>query len=204
MLAHAVVSPLEGSRMIRFLSAYRLSHEEMRGAPRRSDLVEHQRDLACQKSNVTAAEAKEYLSRWFENEPLRHLALLRDATVRETLHRAKRKGLALGVLSDYPAFAKLKALGLDSYFDAVLSSSDPEIGCLKPNPLGLFAVLKLLGVTPESTVYIGDRPDVDAVCAHAAGVHAIIIRRRMGKGDGVTGLRDYRELDELLTRKQIL
>jgi phosphoglycolate phosphatase/putative hydrolase of the HAD superfamily len=93
----------------------------------------------------------------------------------EFLNAARGQGLRLAVLSDYPAAAKLKALGLDQPFDLVLSAQDPSVGVFKPNPRGLLAIAEQFGLRPEECLYIGDRPEVDAAAATAAGMPSLIL-----------------------------
>ena len=85
------------------------------------------------------------------------------------------RGLKLGVLSDYPADAKLAALGVDGLFDSVLRAQAPEVGVFKPDPRGILVSLERLGVAPADALYVGDRADVDAVAARAAGVACAIL-----------------------------
>jgi len=53
---------------------------------------------------------------------------------------------------------------------------------LPPNPAGLLLVASELGVAPESTVYVGDRVDVDAVAARRAGMRAYMLKSRAPSG----------------------
>jgi FMN phosphatase YigB (HAD superfamily) len=87
---------------------------------------------------------------------------------------AKRRGIRLGALSDYPAAEKLAALGIGKYFDAVVSSQDREVGLLKPHPRGLMNCLQQLDVEPGRCIYIGDRVDVDLPCAMNAHTRFVL------------------------------
>ena len=60
----------------------------------------------------------------------------------------RRRGTKLGALSDYPAVAKLEALGIADRFDVVLSAQDPRVHAFKPNPKGLLVALEALAVEP--------------------------------------------------------
>jgi HAD superfamily hydrolase (TIGR01509 family) len=204
LLLSACVKPWKQLQAIRFLKAYRKAQEHMREKVLETDLSEHQIELACQQANISRAEAASHLSRWFEKEPLKHLAGLTDISMQQFIQRVKASGLALGVFSDYPPLEKLKVLGLDGLFDVVLCSSDAEVGRLKPDPRGLEISLRRLGVSADSAVYIGDRMDVDAECARAAGVHAIILGQKPETSNGVTGLRNYQELLSLFKQKSVL
>jgi len=58
--------------------------------------------------------------------------------------------------------------------------------------------LEDLGVSPAEAVYVGDRPDVDAPAAAAAGVRCVLISGRRPAHDGkVPQVRDFRQLMDL-------
>jgi FMN phosphatase YigB (HAD superfamily) len=81
-------------------------------------------------------------------------------------------GVAVAVLSDYPAADKLAALELEA--DILVSAVDPRVDRLKPHPRGLQRVIELAGVEPEKTVMIGDRDERDGECARRAGARWLI------------------------------
>jgi FMN phosphatase YigB (HAD superfamily) len=103
----------------------------------------------------------------------------------------------VAALSDYPAEQKLEALGLSAHFRHVVSAQDPEVRRFKPHPRGLEVTLERLGVSAADAVYVGDRPDVDGICAEHAGVRCAIVGARTGNTSWV-GVADYRELARLL------
>jgi FMN phosphatase YigB (HAD superfamily) len=51
---------------------------------------------------------------------------------------------------------------------------------MKPDPAGLQSVLQALGAPADQALYIGDRPEVDAKTAQAAGVAAAIVGPHAG------------------------
>ena len=112
-----------------------------------------------------------------EREPLPLLARFIRPGLREFLAACRERGLRLGALSDYPADAKLKALGVANYFDVSLCAQAPEIGVFKPDPKGLRVALERLETDAADALYVGDRVDVDAAAAKAAGVACAIITR---------------------------
>ena len=83
--------------------------------------------------------------------------------------------LHLGVLSDYPVEDKLRAMDVRDRFSLALCSSDAEINALKPNPRGLQHACAQWGLAPEEVLYVGDRADVDAGAAEAAGMPCAIL-----------------------------
>jgi FMN phosphatase YigB (HAD superfamily) len=79
------------------------------------------------------------------------------------------------VCSDYPANAKLAAMGIERYFDCVVAAQDQEVGCFKPNPRILEVALDKLSVAPADALYAGDRPDGDGGAASRAGMRYVNI-----------------------------
>jgi putative hydrolase of the HAD superfamily len=74
--------------------------------------------------------------------------------------------------------SKLDALGLGDVFAAVVLSDDlaPGRAARKPNAMPFLHAASQLGVSPESAVFVGDRPDKDVMGAHAAGMRAVRVR----------------------------
>jgi putative hydrolase of the HAD superfamily len=110
-----------------------------------------------------------------ETGPLEAIRKARYTGLLEFCGWAKQTGLLRAVLSDYDPRQKLRALEVEDYFPVIACAQDPDIGVFKPNPAGLRAVVRRLGASPEETVYIGDRPEVDGAVALAAGVTGVIL-----------------------------
>jgi putative hydrolase of the HAD superfamily len=72
--------------------------------------------------------------------------------------------------------AKIRALGLEDAFDAIVYSDDLGRAFRKPHPAPFECILARLGVSPDAAVMIGDRPDKDVAGAAAAGLRAIRVR----------------------------
>lgn len=64
--------------------------------------------------------------------------------------------------------SRLRVAGLDSHFEAVITSE--ACGFAKPDPRILEAALDAMGLAPGAAVYVGDDPGVDGQAARAAGV----------------------------------
>ena len=94
-----------------------------------------------------------------------------------------RPGHRLGIVSDGDPeiqLRKLRALGLGSYFDAVVVSDMPGVQARKPSPKPFHAVLDRLGVHGEKAVYIADNPLKDFAGARAAAMSTVRVRRPGG------------------------
>jgi HAD superfamily hydrolase (TIGR01509 family) len=177
--AHAM-RPAHGWRTLRALSAYRKAQEHLRDGSVSADLAEAQIRVACEQTSIDRGFLSDCVARWMEQEPLSLLSGFVWPGLTDFLQACKARGLRLGVLSDYPAEAKLEALGLRDVFDVVLCAQAPDIGVFKPHPRGLLVALERLGAAPGEMLYVGDRVDSDAAAAAAAGVSCAILTSSSG------------------------
>lgn len=177
LLAAHAGRPLAAWRTFSALQAYRRAQEHLRGDTS-GDLAAAQLRLACERSRLDRASVAACVEQWMEREPLSLLRRYVQPGLVEFLEAARRRGIRLATLSDYPAEAKLEALGVARYFDVNMCAQASEIGVFKPSPRGLEVVLRRLGVTADDAVYVGDRADVDAAAATAAGVPCAILARK--------------------------
>ncbi|WP_375401900.1 HAD family hydrolase [uncultured Sphingomonas sp.] len=119
----------------------------------------------CDPTRVAAI-----VEEWINVRPLEFLARHRYPELDRLFGRIRASGRAIGVLSDYPAQAKMDALGLRA--DHVVTADD--VGMLKPHPRGLERVMELAGVSAERTVLIGDRAERDGEAARRAGAASLL------------------------------
>ena len=103
--------------------------------------------------------------------------------------------LSNGELSEKAA--KVRRIGLSPYVEAILVSVD--LGAAKPHPLAFRRAVDVLGVAARDVVYVGDRLDVDALAATAAGLHGVWLDRH-GHRSTTAGVPSIRTLDELPTQ----
>ena len=94
---------------------------------------------------------------------------------------------------------KLRRLGIEPYFSAVLISG--EAGCCKPDAAVFHLAAENLGVRPEDAWHIGDSPANDVVGAAEAGLTAVWLNRRGAGWPGLEPKPDYevRSLDDLMS-----
>jgi FMN phosphatase YigB (HAD superfamily) len=210
LVAAALASPGSGVAAFRALRAYRRAQEMLRGTQVEGALAEAQLRLACEHSGQTEDVVAQIVARWMEREPLVLLERFVEPALRTFLATARTRGLRLGVLSDYPAAAKLAAMGLAEFFDVVVTAQDAEVNRFKPHPGGLVEALRRLGAVPAEALYVGDRHDVDGAVARAAGVPCVIVGRRSGRiAEGAantegTPISDYSELHAMLFSEESL
>ena len=141
-----------------------------------ADFMTLQYAQTASRHGTTPAAVRALTDEWMEQRPLPLLAACRYAHVAEVFAGLRAAGKRVAAFSDYPAAAKLAALGLRA--DVFVCATDPGIARLKPDPAGLLAILKQTGVAPERALMIGDRFDRDAAAAARAGMRALIRSRR--------------------------
>ena len=139
------------------------------------ETVDFERALIAQTAAATANtpdSVRAIVSEWIDQRPLKYLAACRYPGLPQLFAGLRRSGKSIGILSDYPAEAKLEALGLTANY--VVFAGDEDIGLLKPHPRGLASLIAAAGVKPHQTVVIGDRVDRDGLVARRAGAQALI------------------------------
>jgi FMN phosphatase YigB (HAD superfamily) len=177
-------------RTLRIIRAYRRAHEELRRTgPGQVDLALAQQRLAADSTGIEVAEIAPCVARWMEREPLAFIPGCVRAGARRFLAAAVARGLGLAVCSDYPASAKLTAMRLADLLTVVVPAQDPAVQRLKPDPRGIEVALARLEVTAQQTLYVGDRPEVDAVAAARAGVACVILGGKRAPSAAVPCLR---------------
>lgn len=202
LLGSHVTRPVRGWRTVKILQAYRRAQEHLRAAGVAGDIARAQVNLASQRTNVDHQAVVACVAQWMEQEPLTFLPRCIRPGLLEFLRWCKANGLRLGALSDYPTEAKLEALGVSDLFDVALSAQDRDIDVFKPNPRGLLVALERLGSDRSESLYIGDRLDVDAPTAEAAGVRCAIVGTRSRAPGGPSTLfcvSGFAELQMLLS-----
>lgn len=100
-----------------------------------------------------------------------------------TLEELKRRGYHLGLISNASDDDNTQALvdkaGVRPFLEYISSSA--TYGRRKPDT-GIFrAALDHFGVTPERAIMVGDSYEADILGAHAAGMQAIWITRRLAE-----------------------
>ncbi|MCP4678616.1 MAG: HAD family hydrolase [Deltaproteobacteria bacterium] len=139
------------------------------------------------RARITPKKAEEWYETRFLDSFVKMLAT--KAKVRpgllELLRSLRDDGVKLAVVSDFGRVSeRLDALGIPSEaFDVLWAAED--LGVLKPSPKPLKALADKWGVEPGTVIVVGDREDLDAVCARAAGMEFLGVRegsRPVGTG----------------------
>jgi len=174
LLRAYLTSPARGLRTLRLVRAYRAAQEQLRGCGAvHADLAAAHLETACGGPPPDGAAA--LIERWMELEPLDLIARARFDGLLPFCEAARAAGLRLGAFSDYPPRRKIESLGLTGYLDTVVWAQDPQVGRFKPDPTGLAISAARMQLPPEQVVYVGDRADVDAPAAEAAGMPCFIL-----------------------------
>jgi HAD superfamily hydrolase (TIGR01509 family) len=173
---YALQHPRDGRACLRALRAYRRAQEQLRDDPVPDGHAgRDQIALAARMAGLGEHAVRRHVERWMERAPLGRVARAARPGLRDFLLAAREHGACIGVFSDYRADDKLRALGIRDLVDVVRSAQDDACGRFKPDPAGLLLVAAELGVEPAGAVYVGDRPEVDAIAATRAGMRAFIV-----------------------------
>ncbi len=124
-------------------------------------------------------------------------ALVPYPHVQLALLKLFRMGLKLAVVSDaprLPVWMRLVSLGVDRFFDVVVTFDDT--GKRKPAPEPFAKVLELLAVAPGEAVMVGDWAERDIVGAKELGMITVFARYGDSFGTRVSGA-DY-EINDIL------
>ncbi|RYY16605.1 MAG: HAD family hydrolase [Cytophagaceae bacterium] len=127
-------------------------------------------------SRFSEAQVRAVVGHWMFHHPNQYLGACAYPGTGAFFDALRQHGILIGIYSDYPAHDKLAALGLRA--DSIVSSTDPEIDRLKPNPEGLLYIADALGLAPADCLFIGDRPELDGTCAERAGMPYLIVPRQ--------------------------
>ena len=178
LIAHSLAR--RDHRIAAVLGSYRARREEL-GDAETEDFETRLVAEVADKHGVETEWVRKTVTEWMEERPLPLLGRCRYPAVEALFDRIRRSGRTIGILSDYPAAAKLTAMALKA--DHVISAG--EIGILKPHPRGLRRLMELAGATPGQTVMIGDRAERDGEVARRAGT-ACLLRSKDKTGGWVT------------------
>jgi len=189
--------PTEVPRLWHALGVFREMREELRShAPADGSLDERQYTVAAGRAGVPVEFMREAVREWIFERPLPYVHAARRRDARAVFERLRDDGVLVGVFSDYPVRDKLRALGLDDLVSVQLCATDADVNAFKPHPRGFLAACERWHVAPADVVYVGDRVDVDATGAAAAGMPCVIIGTRT-RG-AIVGVRRLSEVPALV------
>jgi FMN phosphatase YigB (HAD superfamily) len=174
MLLHAIFQ--HNLTVIAVLAKYRRIKERL--SDEQVDNFEPILIAATAAATGASPEAvRRIVSEWIDQRPLRYVAASRYPGLPELFAGLRSAGKLIGVLSDYPATAKLLALKLTA--SHIVFTGDKGVGIPKPHPRGIETLIRAAGVTPGETLVIGDRVERDGLAGYRAGARVLI---RSSKG----------------------
>ncbi|KAA9325870.1 HAD family hydrolase [Hymenobacter busanensis] len=149
------------------------AEREKRPAYAAGDLANAQYAWCAAGTSYTIPEIKQVVERWMLRHPNQYLAGCMYPGTAAFFAALQAYGIKIGIYSDYPAHDKLAAMGLPA--DAVVSSTDAAVDRLKPDPRGLLYLAAQFDLAPEECLFIGDRPELDGLCAARAGMPFLLV-----------------------------
>lgn len=144
---------------------------------------------AARAGRMDESRARELVREWMHERPLPLLQRCRYGGVAELFAKLRARGVVIGILSDYPAAEKLRAMGLEA--DAIAFAGGPGVPLQKPNPGGLRHLMDIAGASAAQTILIGDRDERDGEAGRRAGVDVLI---RTGRPMGPNMFRSFASL----------
>jgi putative hydrolase of the HAD superfamily len=121
--------------------------------------------------------------------------------VQLTLTELARRGIKMAVVSDaprLPVWLRICGLGLQHYFDAVVTFDDT--GVRKPDPKPFQKALDYLKLQPSEAIMIGDWAERDMVGAKAVGLKTVFARYGdIQNQQNVVADYEINDIQELLT-----
>lgn len=159
--------------------AFREEHENVRrsldppaGSPYRLQL-----ERAARRLGIDADALEPLVAEWMIHRPGRWIAAFRRSAILREIAAFRARGGRTALVSDYPARAKLRALGAEGSFDVVVANGEPDgPERLKPHPEGYLMAAARLGIPPGDCLVIGDRRDTDGAAAERAGMPFRLVR----------------------------
>lgn len=190
--------PYELKRKLNVIRQYRKSQEILRESPemevgnQNSQLL-----LTSRHTGESVLYISDVINEWFEKRPLPFLRFCCRRKLNRSMGLLNKKGIKLGVFSDYPAEKKLIALGISEFIKTVVSASDEGVQGFKPKTNGFKIAATKMGLKPSEILYVGDRPEVDGPGGVDAGMQVAIIKSFL-RSANTHGYRSLNSLSDLL------
>jgi len=186
---------------VRRVLTFRRLRETLRERPCSSGALERlQYAVVSQRLHCSVLDVETAVEEWIYRRPTKWMRYCRRPGIERLLDFLENRGIARGVFSDYPAADKLAALGLSGRFDVIVSAVDADVGAFKPDARGFLAAAQRWKIPAHQVLYVGDRPDVDAAGAAAAGMPCAVLTRARLPHAGFIPFRGFKELQRVLSR----
>jgi len=189
LIRHCLADPRR-LPLLRLLQVYRRERERL-AEKEASNICRQQYERPAAQLGVSPETVEAAVDLWIHRRPLPHLSGYRIPGAARLFDHLRASGRAVAVLSDYPAEAKLIALGLTA--DCVVCATDADVDRLKPHPAGLAKLVSVLGLTPGDCLMIGDRDERDGEIARRLRMPCLL---RANRPDGDNQFADFEWLLE--------
>lgn len=164
-------------REIIALFIFRRKREKLAGLECHEDILYSAVAMALPRIiKLSSEEVEKAVCKWIYEIPLAEIPQFKDYELIDKLKKAIYKNIMVYIYSDYPAENKASALGLTGV--TCISSTDEEVGMLKPCPKGIESILERTGIDKSKAIMIGDRDETDGQAARNAGIDYIILNRK--------------------------
>ena len=162
---------------------YHFSHVRtaLRASPRNqhgyNNLYHHQASLLAARLRIAPRRAAEKIERLIYNRWNQRIArqpLYSGVTA--LLAHLQSRGVPLAIMSDFPVTEKLKAWGIQHYFQHTIECE--RLGTLKPSPRLFRRLAERMRLAPNTILYVGNSPQNDVEASIDAGLLAAYISER--------------------------
>jgi putative hydrolase of the HAD superfamily len=164
------------------------------------DFYDHQAQIVAGLLRAEPKQIKEKIDRLIYRGWEPHFLDIRLLPhVQEFLADLRAAGFKLGMLSDFPPETKLKNLGIEACWDAVLCSE--KIGALKPAIRPFTELAHILGYSAEQVLYVGNSRQYDVAGAQRAGMKTALFTHWFlysGKNKADFTFHSYRQLRDFV------
>jgi len=113
-----------------------------------------------------------------------------DAQAAEVLAALRRRGLVVGLASNFDGRLRRVAAGVPELADVQHLVISSEVGWKKPAAAFFAAVCRQAGAAPGEVLVVGDDEESDYRGAKRAGLRAVLLGPRARPGKGITELRE--------------
>lgn len=150
---------------------------EKRAGFKGEDLENEQYEWCAQRTNENIDVVRRVVEQWIFKKPNRYLKQCMYPGLANFLNDLKKNGIKTAVYSDYDSVDKLAHMQV--LVDLEISSTNKRVNSLKPNPDGLYLILSEMNITnKDNCLYIGDRIELDGLCASRAGVPFLFVDKK--------------------------
>ncbi len=171
LLTYYALRPFKFKELL-IIKTFRQEREN-RAGQRFKNLQEEQYEWCAKKLNINIEKVKNVVKKWMIDYPNRYLLSCTYPEIIEFFQKIKKANIPVAIYSDYPAIEKVSFMNLKA--DYFISSTDENINALKPLPDGLLAICNHFNVEAKNCLFIGDRHEMDGLCAENAGMPYHII-----------------------------